>query len=563
MLAWLRDRSIRTKVALSFGMLCLAMIMQGAFAIDRLAALNVSLRQIGGQALPSVTALGKTSLFSERFRSALAMRLLATSASTRDDMDRLLAQARTDAGHALDRYAGLVHGPREQASLADIRERWSALMETADTILRADRSGDRTQALAEFFTTFRQQTVAFRTALAATIAIDDARAANQVQAGARAHDAAQMLILLCLAGMILVCMLVGIALASGVARPIRAMTATMRRLADQDLTVTVFGAERGDEVGAMATAVQIFRDSMIRADEMAAAQATEQAAQQVRAHRLADLVHGFQANIVETVEVLASSAAALQDTARLMSDSADRTNRQAETVAAAAGKTSGSVASVATQAEALTASIQETGHQIAHASTITCKAVDDARRTDGLVRVLAEGAREIGPVVGLISSIAEQTNLLALNATIESARAGEAGKGFAVVAAEVKNLATQTGKATEVIGTQVAKLQGSTQEAMQAISAIAEVIKEVGAVSEAIAAAVEEQGAATAGITNAAHHAAASTQDVSGAVDEVTQVASSTGIAAANVLDAADSLAQRADRLRAEVDRFVASVRAA
>ena len=217
---------------------------------------------------------------------------------------------------------------------------------------------------------------------------------------------------------------------------------------------------------------------------------------------------------------------------------------------------------VAAAAEELTSSIYEITRQVAQSAAITQKAVGDTRRTDTLVRALAEGAQRIGQVVDMISNIAGQTNLLALNATIEAARAGEAGKGFAVVASEVKSLATQTARATDEIGAQIRQIQSATTEAVEAIKAISATIEEVSTIATTIASAVEEQGAATLEISRNIQQTAASTQAVANTIAGVSQAANDTGAAANQVLGAAGGLSQQAEQLNAEMSTFLAGVRA-
>ena len=238
---------------------------------------------------------------------------------------------------------------------------------------------------------------------------------------------------------------------------------------------------------------------MVRAPLRARSGAPKAAAAEQRA-TLVRMADGFETKVGSLVGILSSASAELEATARAMTSTADRSNSQAAAVASAAEEASAGMQTVASAAVQLTASIDEISRQVAQSSKITSRAVDDARRTDGIVRTLSEGAEKIGAMVGLITKIASQTNLLALNATIGAARAGDAGNGFAVVASEVKNLATQTGRATEEIGAQVRQIQIATKELVEAIRGISGVIEEVSAIATAIASAVEQQGAPTSEI---------------------------------------------------------------
>ncbi len=306
----------------------------------------------------------------------------------------------------------------------------------------------------------------------------------------------------------------------------------------------------GKPIGVMKTAI-----NMTKIKELVASTSV---AQKIAMNQTAD---AFEAKVGTLVSMLSSGATELQATAQSMSATATQTNKQATTVAAAAEEASAGVQTVAAAAEELASSINEIGRQVAHSTKITEKAVGDARRTDTIVRALADGAQKIGDVVQLINGIAAQTNLLALNATIEAARAGDAGKGFAVVASEVKSLATQTAKATDEIGAQIKQIQGATREVVEAIKAIGATIDEVNVIASNIAAAVEEQGAATAEIARNVQQTAASTQQVTATIAGVSQAANDTGIAAGQVLGAASGLSQRAEQLTGEVNRFVAGVR--
>lgn len=271
-----------------------------------------------------------------------------------------------------------------------------------------------------------------------------------------------------------------------------------------------------------------------------------------------DATRRFETTVHAIVDTVASAATELQATSQAMSGTAGRTADQATMAAAAAEQTSANVQTVAAAADQLSASIVEIAGQVSHSSRIAMSAVDEAERTNVIVASLTDAAQKIGAVISLINDIAHQTNLLALNATIEAARAGEAGKGFAVVASEVKNLATQTARATGDIATQIGGMQTATRQAVEAIRSITRVIGEIEGITTGIAAAVEEQGAATREIARNVDQAAAGSGSVSGNVQEVNRAAGEAGHAAAQVMDAAGDLSRQSEHLRSEVSGFLA-----
>jgi methyl-accepting chemotaxis protein len=346
-----------------------------------------------------------------------------------------------------------------------------------------------------------------------------------------------------------------------VVMPVQLLTAAIARLAQRDFVTAVPASGRADEFGAMATTLEALREGALEAEGLAAERIAEQASRVERSGKLEGLVRSFETKVGELVGLLAAASTELEATAQSMSSTAGRTDAQASTVATAAEQASAGVQTVAAAAEELSSSIAEIARQVSQSTRITQRAVEDARRTDTIVRALADSAQRIGDVVGLISTIAGQTNLLALNATIEAARAGDAGKGFAVVASEVKSLANQTASATGEIGAQVEQIQAATREAVEAIQTIGSTIEEVSAIAGAIAAAVEEQGAATAEIARNVQQTAASTNAVTSNIAGVSQAANETGAAASEVLDSAGQLSRQAEELSREVNGFVAGVR--
>jgi methyl-accepting chemotaxis protein len=276
-----------------------------------------------------------------------------------------------------------------------------------------------------------------------------------------------------------------------------------------------------------------------------------------------ELADKFEASVGGIVHSVGSAATELEKTAQSMANIAEATTSKAIAVSAAAEQATANVGIVANTTVEMGKSVSEIASQVRTASRIASSAVVTARTTNDTISQLSRAAEKIGEVVSLISDIAAQTNLLALNATIESARAGEAGRGFAVVAAEVKTLAGQTAKATDEIGSQISAMQTIAKQSVEAITAIQATINEIDSVSAAINAAVEEQTATTREISRNTQEAAAGTQDVTRNITEVQRDASETGAAAGEVVGAASELGRQAEMLRAQVDQFLQSVRAA
>jgi methyl-accepting chemotaxis protein/CHASE3 domain sensor protein len=349
---------------------------------------------------------------------------------------------------------------------------------------------------------------------------------------------------------------------TGISKPIVNMTGAMGRLAEGDTTSEIPAQGRGDEVGSMAAAVQIFKENAIEVERLKLEQeATEKRAEEEKRAAMNKMADDFQSSVGGIVESVSSASTQLQSTAQSMSATAEQTSQQSTTVAAAAEQASANVQTVASATEELSSSIAEISRQVSQSSQIAGRAVKDAGETDEQIQGLAQAAGKIGEVVSLITDIAEQTNLLALNATIEAARAGDAGKGFAVVASEVKNLANQTAKATDEIGAQIGGIQTATKDAVTAIQGIGKTIGEINEIATTIASAVEEQDAATKEIARNVEQAAIGTQDVTSNIGSVNQAASETGAASGEVLEAAQRLSGESETLRGEVDKFIAEVR--
>ncbi|HEY2210079.1 MAG TPA: methyl-accepting chemotaxis protein [Bradyrhizobium sp.] len=350
-----------------------------------------------------------------------------------------------------------------------------------------------------------------------------------------------------------------------ISRPVVAMSKAMRELAVGNFEVQLPGLDRRDEVGQMAHAIEDFKVEAIAKAERETAE-REQKNRELAAARRAELytlAERFETAVGDIVENVGSASNELENSAVILTKSSAATQQLSTVVAAASEETSTNVQSVAAATEEMAGSINEIGRQVTDSNRITNEAVDQAQKTDARIAELSLAASRIGDVTKLITTIAEQTNLLALNATIEAARAGDAGRGFAVVAQEVKALAAQTAKATSEISTQIAGMQTATHDSVLAIKEIGGTIGRVSEIATAIAAAIEEQGAATQEIARNVQQAALGSTQVATSIADVNRGAGDTGTASSQVLSSAQLLSTENKRLKAEVVKFLATVRAA
>ncbi len=459
----------------------------------------------------------------------------------------------------------VVAGTPHAATLAGIERDFLALRATGLRGLALLQEGRGADAMAVVRTDFLTQIIQLRQASNTMTQALLASAAEKAAILNKEAESAVKTALVVLGAGILLSLGLGLWLTRAtVIRPFSRLQGAMQRLAGGDLATPIGDADRRDEIGSMAKALQGFAASLQEAETLRVGQeAAKHRAEEERKAGLASLASGLEASIGGVTEHIASAAAELNAAATSMVAIADGTSTRAGTVSSATQEASGNVNTVAAATEELAASVAEISRQVADSARMAAGAADQANRTNATVANLNEAAARIGEVTRLIDNIAGQTNLLALNATIEAARAGEAGKGFAVVASEVKALATQTAQATGNIATQIQSMQGATRQAAADIGAIRDSIGAINEVTAAIAAAVEQQGAATRDIAQNVQQAAAGTAAIAGAIDGVTAAASETGGAASQVQATSATLAEQAETLRRALGDTLGRLRAA
>jgi methyl-accepting chemotaxis protein len=559
----LRNVSIRTKVAAAFGVMLLIIGAVGFFAIDRLARVNATTVAINTSRLPSVRYIGEVRYNMARHRAILSRHVMVSEPAQKAQVEERIRVALGNVETARKSYAALIASADERSAYAAFAAAWGSYLKSVDELLAVSSKNQNAEAMKLFVTTVSQTGLAAETTVDKIVELN-LKGGDAAQAlGEEIYEGSRLFALGAVGLALIVAVGAGLLLSRSVATPVLGMTAAMTRLAEHDMSVTVPALGQADEIGRMAKAVEVFRESMIKAAAAAEREAADNQARAARAALIDRLTGDFDAGVTEVLTAVSSAADEMQSTATAMTTIADGSARQANAVAAAAEEASANVQTVAASAEELASSIAEITRQVAQSSTISTQAVAQAKTTDHDVEALTLAASKIGEVVRLISDIADRTNLLALNATIEAARAGEAGRGFAIVAAEVKGLAQQTARATGDIAAQVEAIQIATARSVEAIRDIAGTIAGISQTSTAIASAVEQQGAATGEIARNVQQASAGTTQVTQNIAGVSQAAAETGHAASQVLGAAGDLSKQAALLRGKVETFLGAIKAA
>jgi methyl-accepting chemotaxis protein len=562
----LANISIRAKIITTVAFLLVALTGMGLLAVKNMRSINASTVDISSNWLPSVRVLGELRAGVITYRNVIREHMLS------ETLDDKLANEKTLAGVVESNqklratYEKLISSSEERA----LHNEWSRLWDeyrkgTEEVMALSRKAAGQFPKEAHDLNTKTVNKIGLQAdeVLKKAIEINDKGAEKATADAAENYDIAVWMVAVILGIAVIAGIAVSLYMVRDISNGIASIITPMQALGQGDLSAQVPHRGETTEMGAMADALQVFKEALIAkkaADEAAAADAE---AKIERGRRVDNITREFETMIGEIVSTVSSASSQLEASAGTLSKTAERSQELATTVSAASEEASANVQSVASATEEMASSITEISRQVQESARMAGDAVGQARTTTERVSELSKAATRIGDVVELINTIAGQTNLLALNATIEAARAGEAGRGFAVVASEVKALAEQTAKATGEIGQQINGIQAATNDSVNAIKDISSTIEKLSEISSTIAAAVEEQGAATQEISRNVQQAAQGTHQVSSNITDVQRGATETGSASSQVLSAAKSLSGDSGRLKAEVSKFLTSVRAA
>jgi methyl-accepting chemotaxis protein len=525
---WFSNLKIGKKLALSFGLVEVLMIVLGVFSMVELSRVNDSTVDLATNWLPSVKVLGdiRYIISTERRLELYHLQRTAKNDAAKDEADMSTQMGLLAA--ALKEYEPMISTPEEHGLYTTFTEQWNKRLELERQAMDLSRQEKKAEASEIALGAERDAFNAAAEQLQKDAELSNKGGMSAASRGAAAYSSSRYWMV----GIMIGAVALGFGTAGNIARSISSsaakMLAMIQEVAANNLTVKDMEISSNDEIGLAGLALNQMKNNL----------------------------HGVLQSIAETSIHVAAASEQLSNTSQQITANSEETSAQAKVVSNATQQVSQNLQTVATGAEEMGASIKEIAKNASEAARIATSAVKVAETTTATVSKLGESSNEIGQVIKVITSIAQQTNLLALNATIEAARAGEAGKGFAVVANEVKELAKETAKATEDISQKIEAIQTDTKAAVEAIASISEVINQVNGISSTIATAVEEQNATTNEMSRNVSEAAHGSSEITSNISGVAQAAESTSRGASDTQKAAQQLVETSAELRRLVEQF-------
>jgi methyl-accepting chemotaxis protein len=554
--------TIKSKVIGSLALIISLTAISGGTSVYELKEVERQSNEMATNWIPALVGLGKIAELTHEIRIQHGEHILSQNESEMTDAEKTIASSLSELQQAMDVYEPTML-PEEKLIYPEFKESWEAYLDFFETKIKPASRALKNDESLRLYQDSEKLFVASTEKLEEIILFNKNGSNATATLSAEIYERASKIVIGVGVFTLLICVGAGFILINGATRPLNKITETTQQLAQKDLGVQVPYLNRNDEIGQIANALEVFKQNLIRADQMAEAEKLEAVHKAERQTRIEKLLQSFDAVASQAVSTVASAATELSQTAQDMTNIASNASRQSTDAANSSVQASHNVQSVAAAVEEMSATVQEISRQVSQTSHIIANAGQKAKNADIASQELVASSQAIGEITKLIEDIANQINLLALNATIESARAGDAGKGFAVVASEVKQLAGQTTRATENIRSQLDMLRTKAATLASSVSDVAQSIEQVNQTSSGIASAVEEQSVTTRDITANMQGAAQGVQEISDNIKGIQDSVQTTASSTQQVLGASSMLSQQAENLNMEVRDFLNAIKVA